>query len=317
MLSGGSVFEAIFREVAVADGEGAALVEQAAVVAACGWGEIAQGFAGVEEVLQVVGFVVTEAYGFAYHLQDVGFVEQKGVYGGANFKANVAMGQQVHAGAEAVEEDASPLNFPGAGCRHFVVHGDVVDQLGIEQVMEYGGVAAVGVDFDEISESFDACAKLPDIGVEGTFAAGKYHGIQKATALAQEGDHIPDRWVLGECQVGVVAIGTTEVAPIVPEDARSSVWIIQKGQRRDVRGLPHLLEDGVAGAAVAGLIEVSALLELALLAGIEGFHRAVVAHDTGVNRAASALFAVFSEDLFVCLDDWFDVFHVRFRCGFG
>jgi hypothetical protein len=52
-----------------------------------------------------------------------------------------------------------------------------------------------------------------------------------------------------------------------------------------------------AGGTVAGSArfhEVDAVVEFALLAGIEGFHGAVVAHDARVHGAAGAVLGVFA-----------------------
>ena len=75
----------VFREIAVADGEGCVLVEHVAVVSAGGGSHIAEGGAGIEEVLQVVGSAVAQRVGFAYHLQNICFIQQVGVYGSADF----------------------------------------------------------------------------------------------------------------------------------------------------------------------------------------------------------------------------------------
>ena len=72
------------------------------------------------------------------------------------------------------------------------------------------------------------------------------------------------------------------------------------------RNARELLEDGITAATAAGLVEVSALFELALLACVEGFYRAVVAHNAGVDGALGALGLVFGEDLLIALDYGFD-----------
>ena len=67
-----------------------------------------------------------------------------------------------------------------------------------------------------------------------------------------------------------------------------------------------LLEDGIAAATAAGLVEVSTLFEFALLTGVEGFYRTMVAHNAGVDGALGALGLVFGEDLLIALDYGFD-----------
>ncbi len=66
-------------------------------------------------------------------------------------------------------------------------------------------------------------------------------------------------------------------------------------------GFGELLENSVTSAAATGLLEVGSLLKLALLTGVEGFHRAVVAHHAGVHGALGALGLVFSENLLIGL----------------
>ena len=66
-------------------------------------------------------------------------------------------------------------------------------------------------------------------------------------------------------------------------------------------GFGELLENSVTSAAATGLLEVGSLLKFALLTGVEGFHRAVVAHHAGVHGALGALLGVLGEQLLVRL----------------
>lgn len=68
-----------------------------------------------------------------------------------------------------------------------------------------------------------------------------------------------------------------------------------------------LLEDGIAAATAAGLVEMSTLFEFALLTGVEGFYRTMVAHNAGIDGALSALGFVLGEDLLIALDYGFDI----------
>jgi hypothetical protein len=58
--------------------------------------------------------------------------------------------------------------------------------------------------------------------------------------------------------------------------------------------LPRLFRLGGAGAGTARFHEVDAVVEFALFAGVEGFHRAVVAHDARINGAAGTVLCVFA-----------------------
>ena len=62
------------------------LVEHVAVVAAGGGSHIAEGGAGIEEVLQVVGALVSQGVGFSNHADNVRLIQQARVYGGAHLK---------------------------------------------------------------------------------------------------------------------------------------------------------------------------------------------------------------------------------------
>ena len=77
-----------------------------------------------------------------------------------------------------------------------------------------------------------------------------------------------------------------------------------------------LLEDGIAAATAAGLVEVSTLFEFALLTGVEGFYRTMVAHNAGIDGALSALGFVLGEDLLIALDYGFDIV-IAHSIGFG
>jgi hypothetical protein len=64
-----------------------------------------------------------------------------------------------------------------------------------------------------------------------------------------------------------------------------------------------LLEDSVATAAATGLLEVGALFELALLAGVEGFNGTVIAHYAGVDGALGALGFMLGKNLLIGLNN--------------
>ena len=82
----GKLFASVFREIAVADGQGGMAVEHVSVVTAGGGLHVAQSSAGIEKILQIIGVIIAQSVGLSYHADDVCFIQQAGVHGGAHFK---------------------------------------------------------------------------------------------------------------------------------------------------------------------------------------------------------------------------------------
>lgn len=116
-----------------------------------------------------------------------------------------------------------------------MIQGHVIDEVILQERAEHLRIAAVRVDFDEVAEVFNLGAQFKDVRYQRGLPAGEHNSVQKRAAFLEESYLIHHPSVLGESEVGVVAIGTTQVAAVVPENAGGLLWIIQEGKRRNIR----------------------------------------------------------------------------------
>lgn len=69
---------------------------------------------GLKKELKEVGAGVTDILGFAYHTEDIGFIQKCGVYGGAHLMRQLGLHEELEGLAEFVVEHGAIRQFPCA-----------------------------------------------------------------------------------------------------------------------------------------------------------------------------------------------------------
>lgn len=109
---------------------------------------------------------------------------------------------------------ASHFGISGGGCFH--VHGDIVQQRGIEKFSKHTGVRTVRVQLDGVSKTADACDEFGQVLMQRWFSSRDTDAVQSPPATSKEVEEGFDRQfgrVLCDMdELGVVAVWTGEVA---------------------------------------------------------------------------------------------------------
>lgn|GEM_PF-5501450 len=66
------------------------------------------------------------------------------------------------------------------------IHGDVVDEIFIEQMLDHIWITPVGIEFDEESHILDATTKIRQIGMDGWFSSADDNPFEESDAFFEE-----------------------------------------------------------------------------------------------------------------------------------
>lgn len=120
----------------------------------------------------------------------------------------------------------------------FDVHGDVVDEILVEQSLDHIRIAPVGIKLDEESHILDPSTKIRQISVDGRFSSADHDPVEESDSFFEELEKyfFTYQIILEFCKTvredefGIVTEPATEIATRCKYDGCNFAWIIQKGR---------------------------------------------------------------------------------------
>ena len=116
-----------------------------------------------------------------------------------------------------------------------MIKRDIIDEVVLQEWPKHLRIAAVRINFNEIPQVFNLGTQFINMRHQRGLSPGKYNRVQERAPFFEKSYLIRHATMLREGEIGIVAIGATQIATVVPKNTGSLLRIVQEGERRDIR----------------------------------------------------------------------------------